>query len=251
MRTPSPPPAAVPLAEARVLVVGAGGLGCPASLALAHGGVGALTLCDPDRVDPTNLHRQLWHRDADVGRPKVHSAAEGLARAFPRLAVEPREERVGAHDAERLFRAHDLVVDATDGTATKFLLSDAAVQTGVPLVYGGVLRMEGQALLVAPGGPCLRCVYGAPPPPDQVPTCAQAGVLGSVAGAVGALQALLALEWLGGARPPEGEATLHRLDGRALAGRAVRVTRDPDCARCRTPDAPLTPPEEEALRCNR
>jgi molybdopterin-synthase adenylyltransferase len=237
------------VASARVLVVGAGGLGCPASLALARAGVGHLTLVDPDSVDVTNLHRQLWHRTADVGRPKVESAAEGLRRAFPALRVEARAERVDGGNAEALFRAHDAVVDATDGTGTKLFLSDVAVATGVPLVYGGVLRMQGQAMRVEPGGPCLRCVYEEPPTADAVPTCAQAGVLGSMAGLVGASQALLVLERLEGAPRVEGESTLHVLDGVALRSRRVRVRRVPDCEGCARP-RPLVFTEETA-RCMR
>jgi molybdopterin-synthase adenylyltransferase len=240
------------LLEARVLVVGAGGLGCPASLALAHAGVGHLTLVDPDRVDVTNLHRQLWHRTPDVGRLKAESAAAGLARAFPDLSTEAMPERVGPDNAEALFRAHELVIDATDGTATKFFLSDVAVLTGVPLVYGGVLRMQGQALRIDPDGPCLRCLYEAPPPPDAVPTCAQAGVLGSMAGLVGALQALLALERLSGAvGPARGEAVLHVVDGVTLAGRTVRVRRAPDCASCAPGRTPSLSAPQEAERCTR
>jgi molybdopterin-synthase adenylyltransferase len=238
------------LSEARVLVVGAGGLGCPASLALAHAGVGHLTLVDPDRVDVTNLHRQLWHRTSDVGRLKAASAAAGLTRAFPELSLEALCERVDAGNAEALFRAHDVVVDATDGTATKFFLSDVAVLTGVPLVYGGVLRMQGQVLRIDPDGPCLRCLYEAPPPPDAVPTCAQAGVLGSLAGLVGALQALLALERLSGtAGTARGEALLHLVDGEALSGRTVRVRRSPDCASCAPGRMPTLASGEEAPRC--
>jgi molybdopterin-synthase adenylyltransferase len=233
----------------RVLVVGAGGLGCPASLALAQAGVGALTLVDPDRVDVTNLHRQLWHRTSDVGRPKVESAADGLRRAFPHLRVETLLGRVAGDNAAALFQAHDAVVDATDGTATKLFLSDVAVATGVPLVYGGVLRLQGQALRVEPGGPCLRCLYEEAPSADAVPTCAQAGVLGSLAGLVGALQAALVLEG-GGATPRvPGEATLHVLDGATLRGRQVRVRRVPDCEGCARPRVPFFP--EESDRCTR
>ncbi len=238
------------VASARVLVVGAGGLGCPASLALARAGVGRLTLVDPDRVDVTNLHRQLWHRTSDVGRLKVESAAEGLRRAFPALRVDTLAERLDDRDAGPLFQAHDAVVDATDGTSTKLFLSDMAVATGVPLVYGGVLRMQGQAMRVEPGGPCLRCVYEEAPSPDAVPTCAQAGVLGSMAGLVGALQAGLVLERLTGAVPPaRGEALLHVLDGATLRGRQVRVRRAPDCEGCSRPRPPIF--TEESDRCTR
>jgi adenylyltransferase/sulfurtransferase len=232
-------------------------LGCPASLALAQAGVGQLTLVDPDRVDVTNLHRQLWHRTTDVGRPKVESAAAGLSRAFPALRVEALAARVDDSNAERLFRAHDVVVDATDGTGTKLFLSDVAVATGVPLVYGGVLRMQGQAMRVEPGGPCLRCLYEEAPSPQEVPTCAQAGVLGSMAGLVGALEALLVLEWLQGAHggasgaasgAPTGEATLHLVDGAALQARQVRVRRAPDCAGCAHPHPPALSEEAACTR---
>jgi molybdopterin/thiamine biosynthesis adenylyltransferase len=236
--------------EARVLVVGAGGLGCPAALALAHAGIGHLTLADPDRVDVTNLHRQLWHRGSDVGRFKAESAAQGLARAFPELHTEALCERVEAGNAEALFRAHDAVIDATDGTATKFFLSDVAVLTGVPLVYGGVLRMQGQAMRIDPDGPCLRCLYESPPSPDAVPTCAQAGVLGSMAGLIGALQAMLALERLSGLLPPvQAEAVLHVIDGAALSSRRVRVSRAPDCASCAPGRTPSLAAVQEAARC--
>ncbi len=210
----------------RVLIVGVGGLGCPASLALAQAGVPHLTLLDDDVVDVTNLHRQPWHHLGDVGRPKVESAAGKLVAAFPALHVEPRRERLTAANAERLFRDHQLVIDATDGVETKFLLSDASVLTGTPLVYGGVLRFEGLAMRIAPGGPCLRCLFESPP--GDAPTCAEAGVLGSMAGLLGGLQAELALS-------PEtdaGVALLRVVDGASLTFRSVRVRRRVDCAAC-------------------
>lgn len=226
----------------RALLIGAGGLGCPASLALAKQGVRRLTLVDPDRVDPTNLHRQLWHRGSDVGRLKVDSAADRLREAFPGIEVEPIGQRVDAGNAEALFRAHDVVIDGTDGVAVKFLLSDAAVLTGVPLVYGGVLRMRGQAMRIAPGGPCLRCLFEGPPSEDAVPTCAQAGVLGSVAGVVGALQATLAL------RPEAGR--LHVVEG--LSQRVVEVRPAPDCRACSPASrGSLVLPSLEEARCAR
>jgi adenylyltransferase/sulfurtransferase len=236
------------LADARVLVVGAGGLGCPASLALARGGVRRLTLVDPDRVDVTNLHRQLWHRSADVGRWKVDSAAEGLARALPALQVEPRVLRVGPDNAHALFSAHDVVLDATDGTATKFFLSDVAKATRVPLVYGGVLRMQGQAMRIDPEGPCLRCLFEELPDPDAVPTCAQAGVLGAMAGLIGSVQALLALELLSGGDVQTATAVLHVIDGAQLSGRTLRVQRVEGCEGC-AGTASGAPWEE--LRCLR
>lgn len=220
------------LADTRVLIVGVGGLGCPASLALARAGVGHLTVVDPDAVDVTNLHRQLWHRDGDVGTPKVTSAAAKLARAFPALKLTCAHGRLEPGNAQALFEAHDLVIDATDGIDVKFLLSDAAVRTGKPLVYGGVLRMQGQAMLIAPGGPCLRCLFETAPEPDDIPTCAQAGVLGSMAGLIGFLQAKLALRHLSSASAVEGTSTLHVFDGGDLRGRAVKVRKAKDCAAC-------------------
>lgn len=221
----------MPLAQARVLVVGAGGLGCPASLALAAGGVRSLTLVDPDRVDVTNLHRQLWHRPADLGRWKVESAAQGLLRAFPPLRVQALAQRVDADSAPALFAAHDLVVDATDGMATKFLLSDVAKVARVPLVYGGVLRMQGQAMRIEPEGPCLRCLFEELPDPETVPTCAQAGVLGAMAGVVGSIQALEALKLVGGVGEPLLDRML-QIDGRDMSQTLGRTARRQDCPAC-------------------
>lgn len=221
-------------AKAKVLIVGAGGLGCPAALALAKGGVRHLTLMDPDRVDATNLHRQLLHRTSDVGRLKVESAAERLRAAFPDLKIETRAERLDASNAETLFREHALVVDATDTDGDKFLLSDAAVLTGTTLVHGGALRLSGQAMVIRKGGPCLRCLFETPPSADGQ-TCAQAGVLGSVTGVVGALQAVLALQALGALSTvpaEEGVEALWQFDGATLAQRKVPVRKAKDCPAC-------------------
>lgn len=207
----------------QVLIVGVGGLGCPASLALARAGVRQLTLIDPDVVELTNLHRQPWHHTADVGKPKVQSAAAKLERAFPSVQVTALQQRVDARNAEALFRAHELVIDATDGVDTKFLLSDTAVRTGTPLIYGGVLRFEGLAMRIERQGPCLRCLFESAP--DDAPTCAQAGVLGSMAGLIGGLQAELAL------RPSSiaGETMLQVVDGRGLTFRSVKVRKRAEC----------------------
>ena len=224
------------LTPKQVLIVGVGGLGCPASLALARAGVSRLTLMDPDVVEQTNLHRQPWHHQADVGQPKVHSAAAKLELAFPGVQIAARQERLTAQNAEELFTAHDLVIDATDGVETKFLLSDTSVRTGTPLIYGGVLRFEGLAMRIEPAGPCLRCLFETPP--DDALTCAQAGVLGSMAGLMGGLQASLALEWLGPHPDPfpggEGTSYLQVIDGRSLTFRYVRVRRRADCSACGT-----------------
>lgn len=209
----------------RVLIVGMGGLGCPASLALARRGVPHLTLIDDDVVDRTNLHRQPWHHLGDVGRPKVESASTKLRAAFPSLSLDARRARLTATNAVELFRAHDVVIDATDGVHTKFLLSDAAVLARVPLIYGGVLRFEGLAMRLDPEGPCLRCLFETAP--DDAPTCAQAGVLGSMAGLIGGLQAELACT-----PGTPGVARLTVVDGLELSFRAVKVRKRADCLAC-------------------
>ncbi len=219
----------------KALVVGLGGLGCPASLELARAGC-ALTLIDPDQVERSNLHRQLWHRDDDLGRPKVLSAAEKLRAAFPGCAVEALHRRLDEQNADALFAAHDVVIDGTDGVEVKFLLSDAALRTGTPVVWGGVLRLEGQAMRIRRGGPCLRCLFEAPP--TEAPTCAQAGVLGPVAGLVGALQASLALS---GEEEP-GVARLHLFDGLKLTARQVVVRRQADCSACASQGSQVSTP---------
>lgn len=226
---------------ASVCIVGVGGLGCPASLALARAGVPHLTLVDPDRVDVTNLHRQPWHHPKDVGRLKVESAGEKLARAFPRLSLALEARAVDAGNALELFARHEVVIDATDGVHTKFLLSDAAVLAGKPLVYGGVLRFEGLAMRCQPGGPCLRCLFETPP--VDMPTCAQAGVLGAMAAVMGALEASLALR----AEPDAGQARLHVVDGWNLSFRQVRVRRRKDCAACGEGAKPVL--KDEPLDC--
>ncbi len=230
----------------RVLIVGLGGLGCPASLALAQAGVRRFTFVDPDRVEVTNLHRQPWFRTADVGQAKVQAAASRLLAAFPDARVETLEDRVDAGNAEQRVGSHDFTIDGTDSIAAKFLLSDAAVLTGRMVVYGGVLRMEGQLMVLRPQGPCLRCLFDQPGE-DDVPSCAQAGVLGSVAGVVGGLQAQAALHFL--AHPRTGpEELLGVFDAQRLVQRQVRVRRAADCPGCGA-DARLRLTDPEMARC--
>lgn len=236
------------LANARVLIVGLGGLGCPASLALAAEGVRRFTFVDPDTVELTNLHRQPWHHTSDLGRPKAVSAAERLRRAFPGAEVTPHVGRLDDENALELFAQHALVIDGTDRIDAKFLLSDAAVRAGTPLIYGGVLKLEGQAMAIRPGGPCLRCLFETPPTDDAVPTCAQAGVLGPVAGYVGALQALLGAALLRGEGRTDELELLRVFDAASLTQRTVKIRRAHDCVRCF--GAPSTPlPVLEAPRC--
>ena len=207
---------------------GWGGSGCPAAVALAGSGTPRLTLVDGDVVETSNLHRQPLYGPEDVGRLKVEVARERLGRAFPGVQIETWAKRVGPADVDGLLARHALAIDGTDSVGAKFLLSDAVARTGTPLVSGGVVQWGGQAMRIDPGGACLRCLYGTAPREDEVPTCARAGVLGSLAGVLGALQASLAR----GSASPAGRSTLHVVDGRTLRFRTLTVRRVPGCPGC-------------------
>lgn len=209
----------------RVLIVGAGGLGCPALFALEGAGV-AITVVDDDVVDLSNLHRQVAYRAADVGVPKV----EALRRRFP--DVRGLRGRVDAANARALVRAFDVVLDGTDRLETKFLLNDACVGEGVALVHGGVIGWAGQLMAILPGEACYRCLFEAPPPPGCVGTCAEDGVIGPVAGVVGTLMAREALNILDGR--PELASALLVFDGRSGERRPVRFRRRAGCRACGT-----------------
>jgi molybdopterin-synthase adenylyltransferase len=192
---------AVKLSGASVLVIGAGGLGGPAALALAAGGVGRLVLLDEDEVELSNLNRQPLFGDADLGKRKAPAAAARLSLLHPAVRVEGRDLRFGPDCAEDLVRGCDVVVDASDNFATRFLANDVALVARRPLVHGAVLRYTAQFLTVMPGKTgCLRCLFEAPPAEGTVPTCAQAGVLGALAGFAGALMGAEALRLLAGER---------------------------------------------------
>jgi molybdopterin/thiamine biosynthesis adenylyltransferase len=236
------PPRRPERAEARVLLVGVGGLGCPAALALVDGGVRHLTLIDDDAVAESNLHRQVLYGTADARRPKVEVAAEALGRRHPRagLEVSPRIGRVIADNVLALVRGFDVVLDGTDQPGTKFLLNDACVRAGVPLVHAGAVRWVGQLLVVRPGGPCLRCLFEDIPPAEGL-SCAEQGVAGPVVGVLGALQAERALAVIdgeydgdrGAGRAEDGaHGELLVYDGLAGTQRTVRFGRDPECRGC-------------------
>jgi len=189
------------LSTKSVLVIGAGGLGGPALLALAAAGVGRLLLFDDDAVETSNLNRQPLFGEAELGRRKAAAAGERLRRLHPLVRIEAEDRRFDAGSAAEAVRSADVVVDGSDNFATKFLASDAAISGRRPLVHGGVLRYTAQLLTVMPGQTgCLRCLFEEPPPPDAVPSCAQAGVLGALAGFAGALMAAETLRLLAGER---------------------------------------------------
>jgi molybdopterin/thiamine biosynthesis adenylyltransferase len=217
-------------AAPRILVVGAGGLGCPALLTLApalerDGGV--LGIIDPDRVELSNLNRQILHRSEDVGRFKADSAQAALQRRFPALLVVADTIRVDHDNVDRLISNWDVVVDGTDSFDAKFLLNDACVRAGVPLVHGGVVRFTGQLMAVVPGSACYRCLFEGPPAPGTAPTCEEAGIVGAFAGVIGALQANEALAIVKGA--PTLAGTLLVVDGKTEERRRVPVRQRPGC----------------------
>ncbi len=223
------------LADARVLLIGAGGLGSPAGLYLAAAGVGTLGIVDHDTVDRSNLQRQILHGDSRVGVSKVESARQAIRELNPSVEVVGFEERLSSDNVERIFADFDVIVDGSDNFATRYLVNDACVKLGLPNVHGAVFRFEGQASVFWPGGPeggpCYRCLYPEPPPPEQAPSCAEAGVLGVLPGIIGTLQALETLKiLLGVGQPLVGR--LLCLDGAAAEFRELRVRADSSCPYC-------------------
>ena len=220
------------LKAARVLLVGAGGLGSPVALYLAAAGVGTLGIVDDDAVDATNLQRQILHGTSDIGRSKLESATERIGDVNPHVAVEPHPVRLTSANALDIVGRYDLVVDGTDNFPTRYLVNDSCVLLGKPYVYGAVLRWEGQvALFAEPGGPCYRCLFREPPPPGLVPSCAEGGVLGVLPGIVGSLQAMEAIKWiLGAGEPLSGRLLI--LEALELRFREVVVSRDESCPLC-------------------
>jgi molybdopterin/thiamine biosynthesis adenylyltransferase/rhodanese-related sulfurtransferase len=220
------------LDRARVLVIGAGGLGSPAALYLAAAGVGTLGVVDHDRVDRSNLQRQILHRDDSVGRPKTESARATLASLNPRIALRTHELRLEAANIEDVFRDYDVVIDGSDNFPTRYLVNDACVKLGLPNVYGAVQGFEGRVSVFAAGGrPCYRCLHAEPPAPESAPPCSETGVLGVVPGVIGMLQALEALKLIVGfGEPLIGRLLLFEASGSRL--REVRLTADPECAYC-------------------
>ncbi len=222
------------LKDARVLVVGAGGLGSPIALYLAAAGIGRIGVVDGDVVDVTNLQRQVLHGTKDVGRKKVESARDRIRDVNPHVDVVLHEGWLTSANALEIVGAYDLVVDGTDNFATRYLVNDACVLLGRPNVYGSIFRFEGQAsIFCTPEGPCYRCLYPKPPPPGAVPSCAEGGVLGVLPGLVGTVQAAEAVKLVAGVGEPlVGRLLL--LDAARMEFRTVKVRRDPACPACGT-----------------
>jgi len=220
------------LKNAKVLCVGAGGLGSPALLYLAAAGVGTLGVIDFDVVDESNLQRQIIHGQSDVGRPKALSARDSIKEVNPYITVVVHEESLDTDNAMEIFAQYDLIVDGTDNFATRYLVNDACVLLGKPYVWGSIYRFDGQASVFwAEYGPCYRCLYPEPPPPGMVPSCAEGGVLGVLCASIGSIQVTEAIKLITGI----GESLAGRLmiyDALEMSYRSLNIRKDPDCPIC-------------------
>lgn len=220
------------LKAARVLTIGAGGLGAPLAMYLAAAGVGTIGIVDFDVVDESNLQRQIIHGTSDIGRPKLESARETIEDINPNVKVETFGEALSSENALDIFRDFDIIVDGTDNFPTRYLVNDACVLLGKPNVYGSIFRFEGQAsVFYAEEGPCYRCLYPEPPPPGLVPSCAEGGVLGILPGAIGVIQATETVKLiLGIGEPLIGRLLLY--DALSMRFREMKLRKDPSCPIC-------------------
>lgn len=222
------------LLESKVLIIGTGGLGAPAAMFLAAAGVGTIGLVDADTVDLSNLQRQIIHLTKDVGKPKVISGKETIYEMNPDVRVVPYHEWVTSLNIKGIIkdRDYDFIIDGTDNFPAKFLINDACVQTKKPFSHAGIIRFAGQTMTYVPGkGPCYRCIFKNPPPPDAVPTCKQAGVLGVMGGVIGTIQATEALKYVLGI----GDLLTGQLltyDALQMSFRKVKLPMDKNCAIC-------------------
>ncbi|HEX6498117.1 MAG TPA: adenylyltransferase/sulfurtransferase MoeZ [Micromonosporaceae bacterium] len=220
------------LKNAKVLCVGAGGLGSPALMYLAAAGVGTLGIVEFDTVDESNLQRQIIHGQSDIGRPKSESARDTIREINPLVDVVIHDEALNNDNVFRIFEQYDLIIDGTDNFATRYLVNDAAVLLGKPYVWGSIYRFDGQASVFwAEHGPCYRCLYPEPPPPGMVPSCAEGGVLGVLCASIGSIQVTEAIKLLTGV----GEPLVGRLmvyDALEMTYRTIKVRKDPNCAIC-------------------
>lgn len=220
------------IGQAKVLVVGAGGLGSPIALYLAAAGVGTLGFIDADVVDLSNLQRQVIHHTSDIGRPKVLSAQEKIVAINPDVKVVPYQEKLDADNALKIFSHFEYVIDGTDNFPAKFLINDAAYFTKKPLIHGGILRFEGQLFTILPGtSACYRCIFPEPPPAGLIPTCQEAGVLGALAGLVGTLQGTEVLKLILGIGKPLTDRIL-KYDALHTQFREIPIRKNPNCPLC-------------------
>lgn len=223
------------LKNAKVLVIGAGGLGSPALLYLAAAGVGTIGIVEFDEVDESNLQRQVIHGQSDIGRPKAVSASESIAEINPLVNVVVHNTRLDNDNVKDVFAGYDLIVDGTDNFATRYMVNDAAFFMGIPYVWGSIYRFDGQASVFAPtvvdDAPCYRCLYPEPPPPGMVPSCAEGGVLGVLCASIGSIQSTEAIKLITGAGEPL-VGKLMTYDALEMSYRKLKMRKDPNCALC-------------------
>ena len=221
------------LRQARVLVIGAGGLGSPAGFYLAAAGIGTLGIVDPDTVELSNLQRQILHGSSDIGRPKVESAKNKLNDLNPDVEIITYPARFDADNGAEIAAGYHFIVDGSDNFETKFLVNDVALKLGIPYSHAGIVRLQGQTMTVLPGkSACYRCLFDAPPPPEEMLNCQQSGILGAVAGTLGTIQATEAVKYLAGFE--EGLITDRILtyDAKAMKFYSVEISRNPRCTAC-------------------
>ncbi len=220
------------LLGAKVLIIGAGGLGSPAALYLAAAGVGTIGIADADEVDLSNLQRQIIHATSDLGKAKVKSAEESMRAINPDVTVNTYRTFVNSKNIMDLIKDYDFILDGTDNFPAKFLINDACVMARKPFSHAGIIRFQGQLMTYVPGqGPCYRCVFKNPPPKDAVPTCRQAGVIGAMGGVIGSLQAMEAVKYIIG----KGDLLVGRLltfDALKMNFRTIKLPKDDGCAIC-------------------
>lgn len=238
------------LMDGKVLIIGAGGLGAPAALYLAAAGVGTIGIADADQVDLSNLQRQVIHATPDVGKEKVESARESMEAINPDVTVKTYRTFVRAENILELIQEYDFIIDGTDNFPAKFLINDACVLEKKPFSHAGIIRFKGQLMTYVPGrGPCYRCVFKNPPPPDAVPTCRQAGVIGAMGGVIGSLQAMEAVKYLIGA----GDlltGSLLTYDALKMDFRKVKLPDINNCAVCGEHPTIFAPVDYEQKECN-
>jgi adenylyltransferase/sulfurtransferase len=220
------------LLDSEVFLVGAGGLGSPAAFYLAAAGIGKIGISDNDVVDFSNLQRQILHSTKDVGRPKVQSAKETLEDLNPDIEVIPYTERLNSENIIDIIKDYDVILDGSDNFPTRYLVNDACVMLGKPLSHGSIFRFDGQATTILPGkGPCYRCLYETPPPPDLVPSCQEAGVLGIIAGIIGVIQATEVIKLqLGKGNLLNGKLLIY--DSLDMDFKKLKIQRNPACPMC-------------------
>lgn len=238
------------LMDAKVLIIGAGGLGAPCALYLAAAGVGTIGIADADAVDLSNLQRQVIHTTSDVGKAKVLSAKETMESINPDVTVKTYHTFVTSDNIMELIAEYDFIIDGTDNFPAKFLINDACVLSEKPFSHAGIIRFQGQLMTYVPGqGPCYRCVFKNPPPPDAVPTCRQAGVIGAMGGVIGSLQAMEAVKFI----VKKGElltGSLLTYDALKMEFRKIKLPLCPDCSVCGERPTILKPFDYEQAGCD-